>query len=218
MRQIARSPLPHGGHIVNMLAASEDEERGGKDRGREEGRAEEGREGRGRAKEGRGEGRVEDPVKGPGEGHIQERMGINKAEVPVNMSATEAVSRLKESLDAILKKALNRSQDSEEPDQVSSGHVEQRTSYWLCQTPQQTHDELASAAMTAAKDLELIFERAKLGSGAQTDEEVQQEILELETIIAEKDALLKKSLELISSWESKFAAYKKTHDPLLFKT
>ena len=44
------------------------------------------------------------------------------------------------------------------------------------------------------------------------------QVQELEGIIAEKDALLKKSFELISSWEAKFAAYKKTHDPLLFKS
>ncbi len=73
--------------------------------------------------------------------------------------ASAAVERLKEGADAILRVAL-----------------EQRDRPQQSQVPQSEQERLAAAALAAARDVDDIFERAKLACTAETEDEVKREV------------------------------------------
>lgn len=75
------------------------------------------------------------------------------------MSASAAVARLKVGVDEILRVALqqhNRPQQS--------------------QVPQAEQERLAAVALAAARDVDDVFERAKLACTAETEDEVKREV------------------------------------------
>ena len=75
------------------------------------------------------------------------------------MAATAAVQRLKEGADGILRTAL-----------------EQRDRPPNEQVPQEVQERLAADMLTAAKEIDDIFERTKLAASEETEEEVQREV------------------------------------------
>jgi len=75
------------------------------------------------------------------------------------MAATAAVKRLKEGADVILRTAL-----------------EQRDRPPNEQVPQDVQERLAADTLTAAKEIDDIFERTKLAASEETEEEVQREV------------------------------------------
>mmetsp|Transcript_91110 Transcript_91110/g.147212 ORF Transcript_91110/g.147212 Transcript_91110/m.147212 type:complete len:120 (+) Transcript_91110:150-509(+) len=115
------------------------------------------------------------------------------------MAATAAVKRLKEGADVILRTAL-----------------EQRDRPPNEQVPQDVQERLAADTLTAAKEIDDIFERTKLAASEETEEEVQREVVELQASIQEKEVLLVKSLEMVTLWEAKFAQLRSSQELLLF--
>ena len=76
-----------------------------------------------------------------------------------SMAAAAAVGRLKEGADAVLRAAL-----------------EQRGRPPSAQMPQAEQERLAAAALAAARDVDDVFERAKLARTAETEDEVKREV------------------------------------------
>jgi hypothetical protein len=79
------------------------------------------------------------------------------------MAATEALQRLKHGADAILKNAL------EQRDRPSSDLA-------VAAQAQAAQDRLAEEVLAAAKDMDSIFERAKLACTEESEDDVKAEV------------------------------------------
>lgn len=91
--------------------------------------------------------------------------------------AAAAVKRLKDGADAILKTALE--QRDRPPNEQVSHDVQER---------------LAADTLAAAKEIDDIFERTKLASSVETEEEVQHEVRRAVTVLPAHAVFLRSQL------------------------